>query len=431
MNNNKGIIYLTDYEDYKVDRDGSWDWTTALEKAVNDTPVGGTLIIPTGIFEVGKFTPKSGITIRGNGTIKRIPNGSNKSLLNISDLSNLVIENITIDANDLRKPYTISTVSNRNCIELDGSSENVTIKNVKLKNAGRDGIYIGEVKSGDGKYPLNCTISNVEIDNSTRNGISVVCAEFINIENPKVTNFGLCGINIEPNPLSTLNRNISVYRGIIIANSEAISIPLQCTIGSAIENYDKFSNITFNGVTSVGNGDPNTSTVRNYKFHNVSIINNDIQNYVTGIVADGQSLVMGNKLSKPSLNKATKTTSAILVYGDVTVSSNLIDGSGYNGIVVYKGNNSIISENLIYDVGKVGKGYGIYTYGSELNIITINQCIDKQETKTMECGILIRLNANLGVKNIVTDNVCMGATDIPFKIGSPELQLKVADNFEV
>jgi len=428
-NENKDIINLLEYEKYRINIQGRWDWTNALEKAITDTPVGGTLIIPAGIFEVGKFTPKSGITISGNGVIRRTYDGSNNSFLGIRGVSNLVVENITIDANDLRKPYTSSNVSGRNCIGLDGSSANVTIRNVKLKNAGRDGIYIGEVTSGDGKYPVNCTISNVEIDNCTRNGISVVCAEFINIENPRVTNYGLCGIDIEPNLLSTVNRNISVYRGTIIANSEAISIPLQCTIGSATENKDKYSNIMFNGVSVEGNGNPNASMVRNFKFHNVSIINNYIQNYVTGISTDGQSLIRGNKLSKPSLNVATGTQGAILLHGDTTVSSNIIDGAGYSGVVVIDGNNSVVLENRIYNIGKTGRGYGIYVYGSELTIITKNQCIDKQATKTMYRGIMIRLKDNLGVENIVTENISVGAIDTAFHIESPELQLKVWKNF--
>ncbi|MFE0507724.1 right-handed parallel beta-helix repeat-containing protein [Peribacillus butanolivorans] len=419
---------LLEYEEYRTVKEGSWDWSIALENAVLDTPVGGTLIIPDGIFEVERFIPKSGIVISGDGIIKRTANSSNNSILCIRDVSDLVIENITIDANDQHIPYTESTVSKRNCIALEGSAYNVTIKNVKLKNAGRDGIYIGEAKSGDGQYPENCTITNIEIDNATRNGISVVCGEFINIENPKITNYGLCGIDIEPNPLSTLNRNISVYRGTIIANSKAKSIPLQCTIGSAKEDKDKFSNITFYGVTIIGNGNPKASTVRNHKFDNVLIINNYIHNYVTGILAKGQSFIKGNKLSRPSTNVANGTKGAILVYGDTTVSSNIVNGAGYSGIVVINGNNSIITHNQVYDVGKVDNGYGIYTYGSESSIIVKNHCVDLQVVKTMECGIWIRLNENKGVKNIVRENISVGAKYSAFRIESPELQFKVSGN---
>ncbi len=120
-------------------------------------------------------------------------------------------------ADYLQPPYT--TLEFRHGVALLDVN-NVDILGITIEDTGGDGIYVGT--NSDAGFSRNVTIKDVIIDNAYRNGISVVSAEDLLIEDTVVANVDgtspRAGIDIEPNTSDQRIQNVLIRNSVFLNN---------------------------------------------------------------------------------------------------------------------------------------------------------------------------------------------------------------------
>lgn len=170
-----------------------------------------------------------------------IANNSTDSIVIYSNTTVNLNGNIILNPNDLIN-YNIVTIKQRNNIIIQGGGSivgdvvthtgttgewgmgiyiydgnNITIKDVSVKNCWGDGIYIGQTENTVNNYPINILIDNVTITNNRRQGISITSVQNLTIRNCRILNTGAikftapgAGINIEPSIANAMLENINI-----------------------------------------------------------------------------------------------------------------------------------------------------------------------------------------------------------------------------
>lgn len=206
-----------------------------------------------------------------------IANNSTDSIVIYSNTTVNLNGNIILNPNDLTN-YNIVTVRQRNNIIIQGGGSivgdvvthtgktgewgmgisiydgnNITIKDISVKNCWGDGIYIGQVKAVTTSYSSNILIDNVTIDSNRRQGISIISVENLTIRNSRIINTGAikftypgAGVNIEPNIANAMVRNINIEGCYFNGNNQGISGDL--LIASLV--IDSTVNTTFSATVS-------------------------------------------------------------------------------------------------------------------------------------------------------------------------------------
>ncbi len=189
--------------------------------------------------------------------------GTNDSLFTATGGSNVVISGYGATFKMRKDDYTQPPYPAgewRAGINLLGVA-NVTVKGLTISYTGGDGIYVSGANASD--YSENVTIKDVVVDSAYRNGISVISAKNLLIDNAVIVNTSgtdpQYGIDFEPND-GALQRieNCTVRNSIIKDNARGgIGFDFLAggpgnAIGSRVEN-----------VTIVGNGGPGIATRSN------------------------------------------------------------------------------------------------------------------------------------------------------------------------
>lgn len=206
-----------------------------------------------------------------------IANNSTDSIVIYSNTTVNLNGNIILNPNDLTN-YNIVTIRQRNNIIIQGGGSivgdvvthtgttgewgmgisiydgnNITIKDVSVKNCWGDGIYIGQVKAATTSYSSNILIDNVTIDSNRRQGISIISVENLTIRNSRIINTGAikftspgAGIDIEPNIANAMVRNINIEGCYFNGNNQGISGDL--LIAALV--FDSTINTTFSATIS-------------------------------------------------------------------------------------------------------------------------------------------------------------------------------------
>lgn len=189
-----------------------------------------------------------------------IANNSTDSIVIYSNTTVNLNGNIILNPNDLTN-YNIVTIRRRNNIIIQGGGSivgdvvthtgttgewgmgisiydgnNITIKDVSVKNCWGDGIYIGQVEAATTSYSSNILIDNVTIDSNRRQGISIISVENLTIRNSRIINTGAikftspgAGIDIEPNIANAMVRNINIEGCYFNGNNQGVSGDLLIT----------------------------------------------------------------------------------------------------------------------------------------------------------------------------------------------------------
>lgn len=188
-----------------------------------------------------------------------IANNSTDSIVIYSNTTVNLNGNIILNPNDLTN-YNIVTIRQRNNIIIQGGGSivgdvvthtgttgewgmgisiydgnNITIKDVSVKNCWGDGIYIGQ-EAATTSYSSNILIDNVTIDSNRRQGISIISVENLTIRNSRIINTGAikftspgAGIDIEPNIANAMVRNINIEGCYFNGNNQGVSGDLLIT----------------------------------------------------------------------------------------------------------------------------------------------------------------------------------------------------------
>ena len=192
-----------------------------------------TLYLNEGTYTISvdtRILPQSNQNIIGNNTVIKIPGNYRVdyyNMLNLQNVENVLIENITFDGSKANSLNDSGTGGNLIVVGTDTS--NITINKCIFKNSWYDGIIVDNYSSN---YDNNVEIKNCSFDANGRNGISIGSAinvtihdcDFQNINGDKAPQLG---IDIEPYSLtnSKLN-NINIYNINIYNCYDGIAITL-------------------------------------------------------------------------------------------------------------------------------------------------------------------------------------------------------------
>lgn len=201
--------------------DGVTDDTSAIQKAIDNASVvivpDGTYMIKaddphqTGPYNHGNETYDGGLKLKSNLTIKGTSkNAILKAITTVSEnynvirgynVNNINIENITIIGDKETHDNTLGGEWGHGLMFMHCSNVNVT--NCDIKQTWGDGIYVGIVYNNIIDHQNeNITIDNVTIDTASRNGISMCSINKGLVSNCLIKNVNRTvpksGIDIEP-----------------------------------------------------------------------------------------------------------------------------------------------------------------------------------------------------------------------------------------
>jgi hypothetical protein len=197
---------------FGVKADGTTNDTKALQAAIDGT-VGQILLI-TGQCRIDT----TGLNVRSNSHIRFASGASLKLLphntdtyvmLNVQDVTNVVIENATVDGS--KELNSASSGEWGMGIGLYGAS-NVTLTSPTTINCWGDGLYFG---NGNGNTPpKNVTVDYHHASGNRRQGCSIISVSGVTFNNPLWENTGgtapQAGLDIEPNDNNDVLENIVI-----------------------------------------------------------------------------------------------------------------------------------------------------------------------------------------------------------------------------
>ena len=177
----------------------------------------------------------SNTTVNLNGNIRLNPNDlTNYNIVTIRQGKNIIIQGGGSIVGDVVTHTGTTGELGMGISIYDGN--NITIKDVSVKNCWGDGIYIGQVKAATTSYSSNILIDNVTIDSNRRQGISIISVENLTIRNSRIINTGAikftspgAGIDIEPNIANAMVRNINIEGCYFSGNNQGVSGDLLIT----------------------------------------------------------------------------------------------------------------------------------------------------------------------------------------------------------
>lgn len=186
------------------------DATAALQKAI-DSGAQKVIVDNTGkdwitrplfLRSNQEIIFENGVTLRAKkGEFK----GTNDSLININDISNVAIRGegavtLAMNKKDYDNPARYKFSEWRHAISIRGAT-NIKISDLTLKSSGGDGIYVARGKRLP--YSKNITVDNVTSEDHYRQGISLISVENMVIRNSRFNSTRgtapQCGIDFEPN----------------------------------------------------------------------------------------------------------------------------------------------------------------------------------------------------------------------------------------
>jgi len=181
--------------------------------------------------------------------------GGNDSLLYAESVDNVRLEGYGATLRMRQSDYTqapYSVAEWRMGIRLH-SVTNFDVVGLTVEDTGGDGIYVRGTFSVPDALSEDVTIQDVTINNAYRNGISVISAKNLLIDNVVIVNTSgtapQVGIDIEPNDPGDTIENVTIQNSIIQSN---LGNGIQFAVGDSTQN-EPVSGLVQN-VTVVGNG---------------------------------------------------------------------------------------------------------------------------------------------------------------------------------
>lgn len=184
--------------------DGETDDTEAIQLCLDTCK---NIIIRDGTYMIdavdGSLAPTSNSNIKIiNATLKAITNNeTNYAIMRIYEADNVIIEGGIFEGD--RTTHTGESGEWGHCI-IVRSCENVTLKNITLKDAWGDGLYV--VNSS------NVSTYNIIADNNRRNGYSIISVDGFTSNNDYISNTNGTApedaVDIEPNEATEILKNV-------------------------------------------------------------------------------------------------------------------------------------------------------------------------------------------------------------------------------
>lgn len=207
-------------KDYGVVGDGITDDTIKMQDALTAVSSGGILFIPSGDYLISNsFNIPSNVTVvgcYGKTRLFRIDNGF--YILKLSNVENVTIKGLSLDGGIASA--AIDGSDEQKHVLVVSETKNSLISGCIIKNAGGDGIYLGDNPTTHAASD-NVKIEKCVIDTVGRNGISITGASYCEVSRNKISGargpiVGV-GIDIEPNISDTCISNMLI--GNILTNN--------------------------------------------------------------------------------------------------------------------------------------------------------------------------------------------------------------------
>lgn len=211
------FVDITKYLPNKHVKDGSIDYTSYIQKALNENKYVLMPNFPVLINDIGlDIMSNSIVFFRDNSKVllKSSSKGSYQ-ILRIRDKKNIKIYNASIVGD--RDNHIGNSGEWGMGISIIGS-DNIEIYNFNIVNCWGDGIYIGHSQITSS----NIQIYNGKIDNNRRNGISIISVNNLIIKDVVVSNSNgtnpNTGIDIEPNYHYNILKKIKIENVVTFNN---------------------------------------------------------------------------------------------------------------------------------------------------------------------------------------------------------------------
>ena len=350
-----------------------WSATEAgLQSAIDDLTDGGTVWVPVCNISVSSsITLLDNINIIGVGKASQLylADGADVDVLQITGKSNIRIEGIYIEGNNGTQTAYIGL------IDIDGTSEDITIRDCYLYNSMKSSIDCQEGSK------------NVLVESCHIEGINVWAAHYpagiwFSDENCIARNNFIkdtyaCGIVLEASTGEPSSKG-HILDGNIITGRISHGIHMEWVGG---QNYPKSSNCTITNnrifdLNSTAYFTPdNHYSIGMVISENTTVSNNYIRNVEeAGIVARGNGIILSNNYIYDITGKAYASRGIRTQYGAVveiignwiencvddgiklegtfnSVTGNTLKNIGDVGVVI--GTDCIISGNYFYDMGNI------------------------------------------------------------------------------
>lgn len=244
---------IVDYLPTNYVEDGTIDYTTYVQQAINDNPDVKFPDFPILINDTGIYLrSNSNLYFQPNSSLIMAPTAQGRyTLLTLHDLNNVNIYNPTLVGE--RDDHLGTGGEWGTGIRINGSS-NINIYDVNISDMWGDGLYVGNYRAVESNHIL---IENGIIDNSRRNGISIISAKNLTVNNVIVANTNgtnpASGIVIEPNNQQEILDNILLdnittingdKEGIVFNASRFLNPQISKEVSITINNhYDDGSRI--------------------------------------------------------------------------------------------------------------------------------------------------------------------------------------------
>lgn len=231
------------------------DDTKAFNEAINS--LGGecnTVYVPAGTYKIDAVTS---IRLKSNMNFIMSPNAVLEAVNNSSGNYNIIramsISNVTISGGQIRgERYGHSGNSGEWGMGIGlYDSASINVIGVTISNCWGDGIYVGsDHEEQPNSACRNIKIKDCNVFSNRRNNLSIVCADYITVDNCTFNNAGGTapgyGIDIEPNLSTSICRNITISNATFSGNAQAsigiitsaniINIS-NCTLNNPFINY--------------------------------------------------------------------------------------------------------------------------------------------------------------------------------------------------
>ncbi|MGB8991937.1 MAG: right-handed parallel beta-helix repeat-containing protein [Desulfobaccales bacterium] len=401
-----GAVSRVHPEWFGAARDGATEDFSPLQAAINSLPAGGILYLTAGIYKcngIGLIL-KSNMTIEGDGKyaamIKANRPGGIYDTLYLPYLTDVTIRNVGIDNQDLRFPYNPENISPHACIGIV-ASQNITIDNVYCTNSGRDGIWV--VYSGvpnPSIYSKNISITNCHLKSNTRIGAYAEHVKGLTVAHNLIEDFGQNAVSFEPdNSPDIVNEDMKVlFNRILVTSNHNGSWIIGCQQNNA---YNNCNNLLVEGNEVIGN--PSATVAPGHAFYtqgcpNTKIVNNTITDLaLLASCYSDYSCIQGNILrnSSTATGDGTNEGGISLSCNHSSAIGNILQGPGFNGIMVYGGKYNVVEGNTVINPGSnvTAPGWntmGILLLDADWNTVANNIIRDERAAPIMKSGVYYR-----------------------------------------
>ena len=329
-------------KDFGAVGDGVTDDTSAIQLAIS---VGRNIIIPKGTYLIDALVGisivggKQHIMLEKGAVLQAKPNNSALvyQVIKILDVADVLVTGGTIIGD--RATHTGVTGESGMGIYVV-NSENITIRDVEIRDCWGDGIYVGG--TGTTGKSVNVRVENCVCTNNRRQGLTIAAVDGCIVDGGKFTNSNgtapESGIDIEPNPGKGSVNNV-VVRNVLCEGNNGHGIAVSQTICTNVKlSKNTVTNNGINGIQSAYIGSDlliSGNTVTDNAENGILIQGDNA--YVTREIVISDNTVNGNgETGIKFLNNIRR----------FTVKGNTVYGNGFNGMS-FEGGASVCDDGVV------------------------------------------------------------------------------------